>query len=223
MTRATSTRRRGSNFEPGGASPALPPDWGAAAAMLRSMDNTAGRSGKAYLRALTAFLAGVALGGVPSLWFVGPMARVTDAGIALGIMSAILAFGGLLVGFVASLMLFSGRIDDPARLTLELAVAYRARLRFILASQASTLVAALVLCVLCVAWMVFFAIGAPTISREILGVAVFAYAGVCVLRMLLLPMQIFELHEESLDAVVSRLERDAAEKYAPVLEENQSP
>lgn len=182
--------------------------------MLHSMDGTAGTGVGAYLRALLAYVAGFALGGLPALGFVRKLSLVTDSGTALGIMSALLAFGGLLVGFVASLMLFSGRLENPARLTLELAVAHRTRLRFILASQASTLVAALLLCVLAVAWMVLFAVAAPAISREVLGVAVFGYAGVCLLRMLLLPLQIFELHEESLDAAVESLEEDAKRRYA---------
>jgi len=188
--------------------------------MLRSMDQTAGAGAGAYLRALLAYVAGLAVGGFPALGFVGKLSLVTDSGTAIGIMSAVLAFGGLLVGFVASLMLFSGRLENPARLTFELAVAYRTRLRFILASQASTLVAALLLCVLAVAWMVLFAISAPAISREVLGVAVFAYAGVCILRMLLLPLQIFELHEESLDSAVEALEEDAKRRYSTDAEES---
>lgn len=183
--------------------------------MLRSMDKTAGRGPAAFVRALVAFALGFAVGAVPALWFAGPLSATKDSGSALGIMSALLAFGGLLTGFVASLMLFSGRLENPSRLTFEMAVAYRARLRFLLASQASTLVASLLQCVLAVSWMVLYAIHCAHASLAFLAVVVFGFAGVCVLRMLLLPMQLFELHEEALDAAVSILEEEARARYAP--------
>jgi hypothetical protein len=192
----------------------FPPDWGTGVLMLRSMDETAGRGAGAWLRAVTGLAAGFALGAVPALWFIKPLSSTTDSQVALGVMSALLAFGGLLVGFVASLMLFAGRLDNPARLKLEQAVAYRARLRYLLASQASTLVAALLLCGVCVVWMVMYGIHMPPVSLHVTGVAVFAFAGLCFVRMLLLPMQIFELHEESLDDAVARLEAEAKVRYA---------
>lgn len=181
----------------------LPGEWRTAAASLRAMNLAAGPLGHSYPRSLVAFLLPFVFGAAPG-WFAASVLAGADATVAVGVMAALLAFGGLLLGFVVTLMLFTGRLADPSRLTYEQAEAFATRLKYLLASQAMTLFAALLLAVVALVWMVLYAARLPVISMAIVGAVLGGFTGVCVVRMFLLPMQIYELHEESLDAAVAQ-------------------
>lgn len=192
----------------------MPEEWRTAAGTLKAMNQVAGPLGHSYPRSLVAFMLPFALGAVPA-WFGMRVLAVSSETIAMSVMATLLAFGGLLLGFVVTLMLFTGRLENPARLTYEQTEAYAARLKYLLASQAMTLFAALMLAVLAVVWMVMYAAKLPAISLVIVGMALCGFAGVCVVRMFLLPMQIFELHEESLDAAVEQKLHENQQRYRP--------
>jgi len=190
----------------------MPEEWRTAASTLKAMNHVAGPLGHSYPRSLVAFVSPFVLAAVPA-WFGMRVLAVSSETIAMSVMAALLAFGGLLLGFVVTLMLFTGRLDSPARLTYEQTVAYAARLKYLLASQAMTLFAALMLAVLALVWMVMYAAKLPVSSLVIVGMALSGFAGVCVVRMFLLPMQIFELHEESLDAAVEQKLVENQQRY----------
>jgi len=189
-------------------------DWRTAAATLKAMNHVAGPVGHNYPRSLVAFVLPFALGAVPA-WFGMRVLAASSETIAMSVMAALLAFSGLLLGFVVTLMLFTGRLDNPARLTYEQMEAYAARLKYLLASQAMTLFAALMLAVLAVVWMLMYAAKLPSTSLVIVGMALCGFASVCVVRMFLLPMQIFELHEEALDAAVEQKLDENRRRYQP--------
>lgn len=190
----------------------VPDDWRTAAATLKAMNHVAGPLGHSYPRSLVAFALPFALGAVPA-WFGMRVLAASSETIAMAVMAALLTFGGLLLGFVVTLMLFTGRLDHPARLTYEQTEAYAARLKYLLASQAMTLFAALMLAVLALVWMVMYAAKLPAVSLLIVGMTLSGFAGVCVVRMFLLPMQIYELHEASLDAAIEQKLAENQQRY----------
>jgi hypothetical protein len=191
----------------------LPDEWFTAISSLRAMNHVAGPLSKSFPRSLLGFTLAFTFGGVPACFFMPTLSATGDSQVALGIMAAVLAFGGLLVGFVVTLMLFTGRLENTARLSYEQVVAYVARLKYLLASQAMTLFSALILSLLTMVWMVLYGIKAPALSMVIVGVTLFGFAGVCLVRVFLLPMQIFELHEESLDSAVEAKLEETNAKY----------
>lgn len=190
----------------------VPDEWRTANATLKAMNRVAGPLGSSYPRSLVAFAVPFVLGAVPAAFAMPVLARC-DETTAMAIMAALLAFGGLLVGFVVTLMLFTGRLDNPGRLTYEQTEAYAVRLKYLLASQAMTLFAALILSTLSLVWMAMYAVRLPVPSLVVVGVTLCGFAGVCLMRMFLLPMQIFELHEESLDAAVEQKLQENQQRY----------
>lgn len=191
----------------------LPEEWRTAAETLSAMNRVAGPLSRSYPRSLVAFVVPFACGAAPASLFMPSLAASADATVPMSIMAGILAFGGLLVGFVVTLMLFTGRLENPSRLSFEQAEAYVGRIKYLLASQAMTLFAALMLSLLAVVWMVLFAMKVAPASMVVVGIVLCGFGGVCLMRMFLLPMQIFELHEEALDDAIERAAEETNQRF----------
>lgn len=179
----------------------LPDDWRTAAATLDAMNHTAGDRRRAYPHSMLGFGVPFVSGAVFLGYFTDALAHTTPT-VPMGVMAALLAFSGLLVGFVVTLMLFTGRLQSPDDLGYEMAVAYATRIKYLLASQAKTLFSALLMAVLATVWMLLYATQPPLVALQVVGGALGGFGAVCLCRMMLLPMQIFELHEDALDRLV---------------------
>lgn len=142
-----------------------------------------------------------------------PLLDGADPTAVMGIMGALVAFGGLLVGFVVTLMLFTGHSIDFETLTYEQVDAYTHRIKYLLVSQAVTLLAALMLAVLAVVWMTLYAVGAPLAAMCGVGAVLGGFGVLCLVRMVWLPVQVFELHEAGLEGARKRAEQRTNERY----------
>jgi len=117
------------------------------------------------------------------------------------LLNAIIAFAGVIIGFVITAMLFSGRSQFLTKMTYEQTLRYAHKTRYMLMSQINTLFAFLMCLLFSVLTMVAMKSGflhAPTAS-------VFA-SGFFVLgcyRILLLPFQIYDVHSFALENLIA--------------------
>lgn len=190
----------------------LPPEWSNAFATLKVMNGAAPRTpvGAAAFGWLAPFL----VGAVGSYFFAIRLAEPARVGTLLAILAAVLAFGGLLVGFLVTLMLFTGRLHSLDGMKLEVVKGYAARVRYLLASQASSLGSALVMSLLSVIAMLLAGVEAPQVSTALMSAATFGFFTVCAVRSLLLPMQIYELHQAALNDEIKKAADANAARYA---------
>jgi len=117
------------------------------------------------------------------------------------LLNAVIAFAGVIIGFVITAMLFSGRSQFLTKMTHEQTLLYAHKTRYMLMSQINTLFAFLMCLLFSVLTMVAMKSGflhAPT-------ALVFA-SGFFVLgcyRILLLPFQIYDVHSFALENLIA--------------------
>lgn len=149
------------------------------------------------------FLVGAAL----AYGFVRLGVRPGSEGAVKDVLTAVLTFSAVLSGFVVTLMLFTGRTDGAGALSIDAAQTYVAKVTYLLFSQAITLIVSLVCGLCCVGWLLINASLAPDAVAKVLFIAVFGFLALSTLRTLVLPFQIYELHNYALENLV-------AEKHA---------
>jgi hypothetical protein len=160
-------------------------------------------------------LAILAIAGGAAYWAIAPIfVDPAHKDILLAVFGALLAFAGLIIGFVANLMLFTGKLESASILSLEELQAYVERLKGLLHSQALTLVSSSVLAVLCITTMIICSTSLLIISKAIIIAITLAYAVHAGLRSLILPLQIFELHTAWLNDLVEQKARDVRGLYS---------
>ena len=158
---------------------------------------TTSKSNRAYLLwNLSIFMVGAGLGGYFSKF-------VDD-----GFLNAIITFDGVIIGFVITAMLFSGRSQFVSRMTVEQTKIYSARTKYMLMSQINTLFA--FLC--CLGFSLLALLAAKTdlmLDRTVLVGMVSGYFVLGCYRMMLLPFQIYDIHAFALDNLVQDSVDDA--------------
>lgn len=139
-----------------------------------------------------------ALGAIPGALCSDAVREFSEGAIA-AIFGGILAFSGVLAGFLVTLMLFTGRLGTTQALTLESVRSYGSRLRYLLVSQAATLMYMMAVAVLAVLYLFVSFADAPLIVHSVLLALLAGGLASGVVRSVLLPIQIFELHDAYLD------------------------
>lgn len=153
-----------------------------------------------------------ALGAIPGGLASTSVVKLSEG--ALGaIFGGILAFCGLLVGFLVTLMLFTGRLGAVQNLSVEDLRSYGSRLRYLLVSQAVTLAFAMICAVLCIIYLVVYFLGAPLLLHSSTLAMLFGFLVLCLARSALLPIQIFELHDAHLSDELSAKAGENNKKY----------
>lgn len=170
---------------------------------LATIANTS-KSNRAYLLwNFSIFIVGAALGGY--------FGRFVDDGF----LNSIITFDGVIIGFVITAMLFSGRSQFVSKMTLEQTKIYAARTKYMLMSQINTLFS--FLC--CLGFSLLALLAAKTdlmLDRTILVSMVSGYFILGCYRMMLLPFQIYDIHAFALDNLIhdSAIEARAKTKSA---------
>lgn len=154
-----------------------------------------------------------ALGAVPGALCTNSALQLSEGAVA-AVFGGILAFSGVLAGFLVTLMLFAGRLGTTQSLSLEDMRDYGSRLRYLLVSQAVTLAYVMSMAVLSVCYLIFALAGAPILVHSTL----LALLGGCfasgVGRSVLLPIQIFELHDAYLLDELAAKSNDTNSRYS---------
>ncbi|WP_111266308.1 hypothetical protein [Marilutibacter maris] len=111
---------------------------------------------------------------------------------------ALLAFSALVVGFIVALMLFTGTVGNMAALSLEQLQAHTARIKYLLVSQTTTLAAALLTTISAIVWLILFSVSAQKLLIDVNSGLIGGFMLITLIRTVLLPLQIFELHAATL-------------------------
>ncbi|MOA25924.1 hypothetical protein D3C78_1466800 [compost metagenome] len=109
---------------------------------------------------------------------------------------------------MVTLMLFTGRTSGTNGLTVEQAPEYVEKITYLLFSQALTLVIHILCILACLAWLAVYSIGASGLPATILFSACTGLMLLSMIRTLLLPFQIYEVHEFELSAMVDEKKRE---------------
>lgn len=186
----------------------LPADWRNSVSTLREMRRVSGPALPIGIDGLLSNGIPFAAGAAVAYALLPSMMAAKDQTMLAGLLAGTLAFGGLLVGFVVNLMLVTGQMPDARGLTLEEVRGYAQRIRYLLASQAVTLVAAVVMSLVSLAAMALIGADMQTAAVEHVGALLLGFFSVCVVRSFVLPLQIFEMHH----AVLNDIERQKLEE-----------
>lgn len=179
----------------------IPDEWQSLPALARDLSKTVCATSHAFLKQVVGFALPFSMGMVLG-YHVAPLSPESGAALVRGLLS----FSGLLSGFMVTLMLFTGRTEKAESLSLEAAKTYREKVIYLLWSQTQTLAFGLLTALLSIAWMVT---DDTVILHAGITIALFGFFGVAVTRLVLLPFQIFDLHQFALDQMVEEKVRDA--------------
>lgn len=191
----------------------LPEEWTASWSALRAMGGLTPGVGFS-VRHFAAFAVPLGLGGAVG-WCIAPAFAVAQRENTLfALLAGVIALGSLLAGFMVTLMLFTGRIENSSSLTLEELQAYSDRIKFLLSSQAQTLFASVLSSAFAIAWLCFYALELQEVAQRIAGAGCFGFTFVALLRCVLVPLQIYEIHEASLDDLVDERSEQERAKFS---------
>ncbi len=190
----------------------LPAEWGTWAEVAQGMSRFRNPNDSERQRNRVVLVWIFAAGAIPAS-LAAPAVMAFSEGALGAIFGGLLAFFGLLVGFLVTLMLFTGRLGTVSSLSVEELRRYGSRLRYLLVSQSVTLACAMLGAVLCILYLVVFFAKAPLLVHSITLSALGGVLMLCGLRSLLLPIQIFELHDAHLDDELTAKSDDSNRKY----------
>uniref|UniRef100_A0A7C2B9A6 Uncharacterized protein n=1 Tax=Pseudomonas graminis TaxID=158627 RepID=A0A7C2B9A6_9PSED len=124
------------------------------------------------------------------------------------VLNAVIAFDGVIIGFVITAMLFSGRSQFLTKLSYEQVLLYAQKTRYMLLSQMNTLFSFLACLIFSVLSMISLKSGYVDKQTVVVLAASFFILG-CY-RIILLPFQIYDIHSFALDNLIA----DSADSVA---------
>lgn len=130
-------------------------------------------------------------------YFIG---LLVHAAIDSDVISAMLTFCGIVIGFVITSMLFSGRNEYVERLTLEQTQKYCLKIKYMLLSQSNTLFAYIFCSGFLVISLILIKLNINSHSKYFVALAM-SYLTLGAYRTLVLPYQIYEVHSFALQSI----------------------
>ena len=127
----------------------------------------------------------------------------TKVGALKDVVTGILTFVAVLAGFMVTLMLFTGRTDGTQSLTVDSAPHYVRKVTYLLFSQALTLGYHIACILMCIGWLIAQSAAVSAAASKWLLLASFGMLALSMFRAMLLPFQIYEVHDFELSAMVS--------------------
>ncbi|EIU4985882.1 TPA: hypothetical protein ACQGUY_006332 [Pseudomonas aeruginosa] len=125
------------------------------------------------------------------------------------LLESISTFCGVMIGFVITSMLFSGRSEHADGLSLEQARAYIWKAKYMLLSQINTLFSYIFCLAFCMAALFCLKMD-MLLSQKILAATAISFLSMSIYRTVLLPFQIYDVHSFSLDSLLEEKRSEAA-------------
>lgn len=122
------------------------------------------------------------------------------------ILDSMLSFCAIIIGFVITAMLFSGRSQAADKLRLDQVKIYVVKTKYILLSQTQTLVAFLLCVFFCLLAIIVKNSKLSSVDGLVMFSIAMAYFSLGVYRVVFLPFQIYDVHSFSLDSLL--IEKD---------------
>lgn len=178
----------------------VPHDWRAAASILKVLRDRAREHEEQVAQLLISLAVPGAAGGLAA-WVLLPkaLARSGSESTLIALSAGVLAFTAIVIGFVVSLMLQTGRVEQNVALSLEQFQEYTDKLRYLIHSQIVTLMSCLLLTGTLLLWCMLLAAGAANQTILVIGALCGGLLFISLLRTFLLPLQIYDLHDFALD------------------------
>lgn len=177
----------------------LPEEVGSAVSAAAEMYSVVRGGKKFWLPQILFLLAPVIFGLSLGMWFICNTGESQKAQVVQAV-SAFVTVVTVLAGFVVTLMLFTGRTQGADRLSLSDADLYINKIVFLQFSQILTLIIHLLCVTLCILWLlvqsVYDGLGVDFMFALASGLMVLS-----LLRTLIMPFQIFEVHYFELNAL----------------------
>lgn len=191
----------------------IPDEIQSAYASAKNMLRDATRTSRFWIKQIFAAALPVAAGCYLTWRLSSPelcLNQETIRSIVFGVMT----LSSVLAGFLVTLMLFTGRSPSATALTLDQTEDYVGKVKYLLFSQAATLVIHLLVITIAIAWLIAEAASSGIILQRAL---LSCFAGTLFLslvRTLLLPFQIYEIHEFELNSLISEKKNIIREQLA---------
>lgn len=122
------------------------------------------------------------------------------------ILDSMLSFCAIIIGFVITAMLFSGRSQAADKLRLDQVKIYVVKTKYILLSQTQTLIAFLLCVFFCLLAIIVKNSKLSSVDGLVMFSVAMAYFSLGVYRVVFLPFQIYDVHSFSLDSLL--IEKD---------------
>jgi len=183
----------------------IPDEWRSAGSTYAEAWRVVRGTHRAAFRHVLGFLLPFGVGGLVGAWTATYLIAIEGDG-ALHVARGVLTFAGVLTGFMFTVILFTGRVDQVYSLTYEQARDYRAKVIYLVWSQIVTLTNHLLTAISALALLIALSIGVSSTVIWFLCVMTSAFFAVSFLRTLLLPWQVFEIHQFGLDRLVDHKE-----------------
>lgn len=126
------------------------------------------------------------------------------------VIGSILTFCGVIIGFVITSMLFSGKSEYVERLTLEQTKKYCLKTKYMLLSQSNTLFAYIFCSIFLVVSLILIKLSLGSYAAYTIALSI-SYLSLGGYRTLVLPYQIYEVHAFALESIASDA-RDRAKR-----------
>lgn len=175
----------------------IPDEWQSAPALIRSMVSVVGETSHAVTKHIAGMLLPFFLG-----FLIGSYLPLIDTVEAGKLVRGILTVAGILAGFMVTLMVFTGRTEKTDLLDYESAKKYRNKVIYLLWSQTLTLFANVATVIAAIIWFYVTTICDDSQVLVTLTSTLFGFLAIALSRSILLPLQIFELHQFTLDFMV---------------------
>lgn len=199
----------------------LPHDWKSAWITFSALHDDVAEHGDRAASFVFSMLLPFAFGVIVSTWIL-PDALANpprDKETIVSVASGILAFTGILVGFLVTLILFTGRFSYPESTKIEELQFYVERTRYLLYSQTVTLFAAIVTTALVIVWCILVAGEANKTTLLIIGHTIGGFSAISLTRILLLPLQIYEMHISWMEAMLEARREAVESEYTSIRKE----
>ena len=135
------------------------------------------------------------------------------------LLNAVIAFSGIIMGFVITAMLFSGRSQFLSKMSHEQTMLYAHKTRYMLMSQINTLFSFLMCLLFCILTMISIKVKSGIFSSTTLVALSAAFFGLGCYRILLLPFQIYDVHSFALNNLIADSEEKLKEEVNQTTEE----
>lgn len=192
----------------------VPDEVQSASAAGASLIHVARQTSHFWLKQAVGIAVPFLLGVLACCLIVSSEAHSTSLGLLRGVMSGVLTFVSVLAGFMVTLMLFTGRMEGAKVLTAKQAPVYVSKVTYLLFSQALTLVFHIAGAAAALAWLLINAVEVDGRVSYVMLVCAFGLLAVSMVRSLLLPLQIYEVHQFEFDALVEMKQVEAAATVA---------
>ncbi|MBA0099822.1 hypothetical protein WH218_12210 [Stenotrophomonas indicatrix] len=130
------------------------------------------------------------------------------------IVVGILTFVSVLAGFMVTLMLFTGRTAGAGSLSVGQTPKYIDKVTYLLFSQALTLAVHIVCAAVCLIWLLLNAIESAGVATTVMFFVALGLIVLSMARSLLLPFQIYEVHQFEFESLLESKIAERDERLA---------